>query len=206
MRKLIIPITIVSLLGITVISVNSYNNYQNEKLIDKLIELGYKPKDMIESKLEEKRIQEEYNNKVQERINKIAEYKRSEEYKIREETRNWRLPLGITVDQLQPIQAKLSFYTSLPSENGIYGLKTASGIDMREDTVANNFLQFFTDVYIEGYGLKEVHDTGSPKYFNTYNKFDVYIPRNPGESDSDYHRRVNNMGRQTRQAYIIKNT
>lgn len=75
---------------------------------------------------------------------------------------------------------------------------------MRSNTVANNFLPFFTDVYIEGYGMKEVHDTGSPRYFNASNKFDVYVPRNPGENDSNYFRRVNSYGRKIVQGYIIK--
>ena len=199
--KIIIPITVL-LLG--VLGINEYNKYKDEQLIDRIRKSEYNPRTMVEVKLEEKRLQEEYNNKVQEQIDKIAEYKRSYEYKLREETRSWRLPLGITVDQLHPIKAELSFYSSLPCENGIYGLKTASGIDMKSNTVANNFLSFFTDVYIEGHGMKEVHDTGSPKYFNGYNKFDVYVPRNPGENTSDYYKRVNNMGRYYAQAYIIK--
>ena len=201
MKKIIMPITVL-LLGIS--GINAYNKYKDEQLIDKMIKLGYSPKAMIDAKIEEEQLKEEYDNKIQEQINKIAEYKRSDEYKLREETSEWRLPLGITVDQLHPIEAKISFYSSLPCENGIYGLKTASGVDMQENTVANNFLPFFTNVYIEGYGMKEVHDTGSPKYFNTYDKFDIYVPRNPGENDSDYYKRVNDMGRQVKKAYIIK--
>ena len=201
MKKIIIP-TIIALLG--AYGINTYKQYENNQETYRLAKLGYQPKTIIEARLEEKRKQEEYNNMIQEQINKIVEYKNSYEYQLREETREWRLPLGIDIDQLQPIKAELSFYSSLPCENGIYGLKTASGIDMKSNTVANNFLPFFTDVYIEGHGMKEVHDTGSPKYFNASNKFDVYVPRNMGENDNDYYKRVNNMGRYYVDAYIIK--
>ena len=204
MKKITKPIIITTmLLGTTVLGLNSYNKHQDDLLIDK-IKKEYNPSAMIETKLEEKRKQEEFDNKVQKQMEVIVEYIGSDEYKLREETRRWRLPLGITVDQLQPIKAELSFYSDLACENGAYGLKTASGTDMQDNTVANNFLPFFTNVYIEGYGMKEVHDTGSPKYFNAYNKFDVYVPRIPGENDTEYYNRTNAKGRHYKQAYIIK--
>ena len=202
MRKVIIPAAI--MLGITTFGINEYNNYQNEQLIDRIRKSEYNPRTMIEVKLEEIRKQEEMDKKIQEQIDKIAEYKRSDEYKLREETRHWREELGISIDEIKPIAAELSFYSSLPCENGIYGLKTASGTIMDYDTVANNFLPFGTNVYIEGYGLKTVEDRGSTKYFNTENKFDVYIPRNKGEDDKTYLQRINSYGRKTVNAYVIK--
>ena len=90
--KIIIPITVL-LLG--VLGINEYNKYKDEQLIDRIRKSEYNPKTMIEVKLEEKRIQEEYDNKVQEEVNKIAEYKRSYEYKLREETKG--SPLHVTV-------------------------------------------------------------------------------------------------------------
>ena len=117
MKKIIMPITVL-LLGIS--GINAYNEYKDEQLIDKMIKLGYSPKAMIEAKIKEEKLREEYNNQFQEQINKIAEYKSSDEYKLREATREWRLPLGITIDQLLPRTFKNTAYSSLPEENGGY--------------------------------------------------------------------------------------
>ena len=111
---------------------------------------------------------------------------------------------GLNISSLTKITCNISFYSSLASENGIYGLKTASGVDMNSKTVANNHLPFGTNIYIEGYGHKIVHDKGSEKYFKTIQDFDVYVPRLPNESDSDYYKRVNAMGRKQVVGYIIE--
>lgn len=102
---------------------------------------------------------------------------------------------GLSIASLTKITCNISFYSSLACENGTYGLKTASGINMDSKTVANNHLPFGTNLYIEGYGHKVVHDTGNEKYFKTIHDFDVYVPRLPNEDDTDYYERVNNMGR-----------
>ena len=175
MKRIIIPTAVI--LGLTTFAINEYKDYQNEQLIDRIRKSEYNPQTMLEVKLEEKRKQEEMDRKIQEQIDKIAEYKRSDEYKLREETRHWREELGISIDEIEPIAAELSFYSSLPCENGIYGLKTASGTIMDYDTVANNFLPFGTN---------------------------VYIPRNKGEDDKTYLQRINSYGRKTVNAYVIK--
>ena len=196
--KIIIPITVL-LLG--VLGINEYNKYKDEQLIDRIRKSGYNPKTMIEVKLEEKRIQEEYDNKVQEEVNKIAEYKRSYEYKLREETRSWRLPLGISVDQLQLRTFKNTAYSSLPEENGGYTV-TCNGEPLVGNIVANNTLPQGTRIYMNG-KIYRVADRGSGR-FNNPNRLDVLVQRLPGEDIDSYRQRVSDYGVKHIQGYIIK--
>ena len=202
MKKVIIPVTV--MLGMTVFGIKEYNDYQNKQLINRIRKSEYNPQTMIEVKLQEKRKQEEMDNKIQEQIDKIAEYKRSDEYKLREETRSWRLPRGISIDQLQPIMMEISYYSDLAIENSKYGNITATGKTLQNGMIANNYLDFGTNVYIEGEGMKVVEDRGNSKYFSTVAACDVFVPRVSGENNTEYFNRVNAKGRHYKQAYIIK--
>ena len=204
MKKITKPIIITTmLLGTTVLGLNSYNKHQDDLLIDK-IKKEYNPSAMIETKLEEKRQQEEFNNKLKKQKEEIAKYIGSDEYKLREETRSWRLPRGISIDQLQPIMMEISYYSDLAIENSKYGNITATGKTLQNGMIANNHLDFGTNVYIEGEGMKVVEDRGNSKYFSTVAACDVFVPRIPGENDAEYYNRVNAKGRHYKQAYIIK--
>ena len=89
MKKITKPIIITTmLLGTTVLGLNSYNKHQDDLLIDK-IKKEYNPRVMIETKLKEKRKQEEFDNKVKRQKEELVEYIGSDEYKLREETRSW---------------------------------------------------------------------------------------------------------------------
>ena len=204
MKKIIIPIIATTmLLGTTVLGLNSYNKHQDDLLIDK-IKKEYNPKTMIETKLKEKRKQEEFDSKIQKQKEELVEYIGSDEYKLREETRSWRLPRGISIDQLQPIMMEISYYSDLAIENSKYGNITATGKTLQNGMIANNHLDFGTNVYIEGEGMKVVEDRGSDKYFSTVAACDVFVPRVLGENNTEYFNRVNAKGRHYKQAYIIK--
>ena len=82
MKRIIIPTAVI--LGLTTFAINKYKDYQNEQLIDRIRKSEYNPQTMLEVKLEEKRQKKEMDRKIQEQIDKIAEYKRSDEYKLRE--------------------------------------------------------------------------------------------------------------------------
>ena len=202
MKRIIIPVT--AILCITALGIKEYNNYQNEQLIDRIRKSEYNPQTMIEVKLEEKRKQEEMDNKIQEQKEELVEYIGSDEYKLREETRSWRLPRGISIDQLQPIMMEISYYSDLAIENSKYGNITATGKTLQNGMIANNYLDFGTNVYIEGEGMKVVEDRGNSKYFSTVAACDVFVPRMPGENNTEYFNRVNAKGRHYKQAYIIK--
>lgn len=202
MKRIIIPTAVI--LGLTTFAINEYKDYQNEQLIDRIRKSEYNPQTMLEVKLEEIRQKKEMDRKIQEQIDKIAEYKRSDEYKLREETRSWRLPRGISIDQLQPIMMEISYYSDLAIENSKYGNITATGKTLQNGMIANNYLDFGTNVYIEGEGMKVVEDRGNSKYFSTVAACDVFVPRISGENNAEYFNRVNAKGRHYKQAYIIK--
>lgn len=98
----------------------------------------------------------------------------------------------------------LTFYTSLESENSSAGAVTCQNKPLSPGGVANNVIPQNTNLYLDGYGQVVVNDKGSDKYFGIDNRLDVYIPREPGESDRQYSHRVNNYGIQKVQGYIIK--
>lgn len=202
MKKVIIPVTV--MLGMTVFGIKEYNDYQNKQLINRIRNSEYNPQTMIEVKLQEKRKQEEMDNKIQKQKEELVEYIGSDEYKLREETRSWRLPRGISIDQLQPIMMEISYYSDLAIENSKYGNITATGKTLQNGIIANNHLDFGTNVYIEGEGMKVVEDRGSDKYFSTVAACDVFVPRVSGENNTEYFNRVNAKGRHYKQAYIIK--
>lgn len=202
MKKVIIPVTV--MLGITVFGIKEYNDYQNKQLINRIRNSEYNPQTMIEVKLQEKRKQEEMDNKIQKQKEELVEYIGSDEYKLREETRSWRLPRGISIDQLQPIMMEISYYSDLAIENSKYGNITATGKTLQNGMIANNHLDFGTNVYIESEGMKVVEDRGNSKYFSTVAACDVFVPRISGENNTEYFNRVNAKGRHYKQAYIIK--
>ena len=199
MKRIIIPTAVI--LGLTTFAINEYKDYQNEQLIDRIRKSEYNPQTMIEVKLEEKRQQEEMDRKIQEQIDRIAEYKRSDEYKLREETRHWREELGISIDEIKPVTFKTTAYTSLPEENGGYET-TCNGEPLEGNIVANNTLPQGTKIYLDG-EIYEVGDKGSSRFDNP-NRLDMLIERNPGETDEEYKNRVSEFGVQYIEGYIIK--
>ncbi len=199
MKRIIIPTAVI--LGLTTFAINEYKDYQNEQLIDRIRKSEYNPQTMLEVKLEEKRKQEEMDKKIQEQIDKIAEYKRSDEYKLREETRHWREELGISIDEIKPVTFKTTAYSSLAEENGGYTV-TCNGKPLEGNIVANNTLPQGTKIYLDG-EIYEVGDKGSSRFDNP-NRLDMLIERNPGETDSSYKNRVSEFGVQYIEGYIIK--
>lgn len=123
--------------------------------------------------------------------------------KKQKELEYWSKVTGNKVTKVTKITAKLSFYTDLDCENyqGCNG-KTASGVKLYDGVVANNSLKFGTNIYFKGYGEYEVLDKGGKGLYG-YN-FDMYIPRNYGESDRSYFNRINNMGIHKTTGYILE--
>lgn len=101
-----------------------------------------------------------------------------------------------TVEEVEFI---LSFYTTLPRENGGHTV-TCTGKPLKnlDDAVASNVYPINTEIYLEKYGDVRVLDTGG-RDFDSYNRLDVLIQRDKKdngkwESDDEYLRRVNKMG------------
>ena len=113
----------------------------------------------------------------------------------------WSKITGKKVVGVKEIYARLSFYTSLDCENG-FGAITSTGARLRDGIIANNMYPIGTNIHFKGYGHYQVLDRGGSG-FNNYNSFDVFVPRNYGESDSQYYNRVNNLGIKQVKGYIL---
>ena len=189
-----VSLMILVILGVSIFGVNKYIEEQRDLRNEEMLKI------LQEKRLDPISIKEDYQKKlemdakIEAKMKEIADFKNSEEYKEREYVRELKEKHGIESDNYQIMHMELSYYSDLNCENG-YGNITATGEVLTAGMVANNDLSFGTNVYFEGHGMKVVKDRGSEKYFNAVNKFDVFVPRNAGESDDAYYRRVNNMGR-----------
>lgn len=95
----------------------------------------------------------------------------------------------------------LTFYTSLDDENG-FGPITCNGRKLSPGMVANNVLPQGTRIITRELGELVVADRGGPN-FNVRHRLDVFIPRESGESDAKYKKRVNNIELPKIEGYII---
>lgn len=101
------------------------------------------------------------------------------------------------------IDIVLTFYTSLAEENGGYTGITCTGGKLTPGIVANNVLPLGTEIYTNEFGTLTVADRGGNN-FDTIHRLDVFIARNDGESDWEYKKRVNDMGKVKIKGYIAK--
>lgn len=96
----------------------------------------------------------------------------------------------------------LTYYTSLNSENG-YGSITCTGSKLYDGLVASNYYKLNTKIQLQGWGEVTVGDRGGSNFNNDF-RLDVFVPKNPNESDSHYFKRVNNMGKVKVKGRIVK--
>lgn len=98
----------------------------------------------------------------------------------------------------------LSFYSTLPEENGGYS-KMANGQSIygASNVVASNYYAIGTKIYLEGWGVMTVSDRGGSA-FNNSSRLDVLIQQKSGESTSQYKQRISNLGRRTVSGYVVK--
>gem|GEM_PF-2387239 len=160
-----------------------HNDNDNTKILEK-------PFDLEMEKIKQKEIEKEAQLKKQ---NELEKELHSQKEKDKEKKKEYEYREFI-----------LTFYTSLQSENSSAGAVTCQNKPLTSGGVANNVIPQNTKIYLKGYGQVTVNDRGSDKYFGVDNRLDVYIPREPGESDRQYSKRVNNYGIQKVQGYIIK--
>lgn len=191
--------------SLTIINNSRYLTLGEKQDMLHLIETQSFPRDLIQKKQLELQRKEEFNQLIERKQQEIIQFLNSSEYARREKKNELKQLTGLNITGYKEVNFNLSFYTDLPSEN-IPGQKTTDciGRPLEHYGVANNQLGLGTDLYIEGFGYKEVRDKGSGKYFDNTTSLDVYIPRNPGESDHIYKRRVNNLGRITKKGYILQ--
>lgn len=89
---------------------------------------------------------------------------------------------------------ELTFYTGLKRENSELGAIGSRNNKLFDGCVSNNVLNYGTKIKLQGWGYVEVLDCGSDE-FDSPHRLDIFVPRIDGESDRQYYRRVQSMGR-----------
>ena len=158
----------------------TFNKINNDNIPKIYEENYYKLKEEFKTK-------QNIINRVNERFDKIEEKKRKEE----EERNSYNIELIF------------SFYTSLSSENGGNEGITCTGSKLKYGDLASNVWGLGTQFKTQDGQIFTVADKGG-SHFNSYNRVDCYIPRQIGESDYQYYKRVNNMGHKTITVKLIK--
>jgi 3D (Asp-Asp-Asp) domain-containing protein len=103
--------------------------------------------------------------------------------------------------EIQDIDLTLSFY------DNTYTNLTASGCKIYYGVVASNNLPLGTEIYIAGWGMFKVLDTGSNALCRQSDgsiKIDVYVERLKGESIRQYRQRLMNMGLVKTKGYLVR--
>ena len=127
-------------------------------------------------------------DRVNERFDRIEEQRRQER---------------IEKENSYNIELIFSFYTSLSSENGGNEGITCTGSKLKYGDLASNVWGLGTQFKTQDGQIFTVVDKGG-SHFNSYNRVDCYIPRQIGESDYQYYKRVNNIGHKTITVKLIK--
>lgn len=168
----------------TVNDIKVINNINNEN-INICINQGYNNLDL---KIEQyKQIQDKVNSRIDNIIRK-----QEEQARIEEEKKN-----------SYDIELIFSFYTDLAEENGGHMGITCTGDKLQYGYLASNVWKLGTKFETEQGEIFTIADKGG-SHFNSYNRVDAYIPRNQGETTSQYKKRVLNMGHKTVKVRIIK--
>ena len=141
--------------------------------------------------------------KEQQRVSAKAEVNINNKYKPIEHKLNktYILKTDKVITSPKKQEFILTYYTDLNSENG-YGAVNCLGERLEHTMIASNYFPLGTKIVIDGITY-EVRDRGSSR-FNNSKRLDVFIPRNQGESNREYYKRVNNMGVRKVKGYVIE--
>ena len=157
---------------------------------DKVKKIELKQKDIIEKyelKIKNKDVTIDEVNKNLDKVKQELEEVKEENDELKKE-----------LYSLVPLE--LTYYTSLPEENGGY-TTTAIQTELRHGVIASNYYPIGTKILIEG-TVYTVEDRGSSS-FNSPNRLDVFVERKSGESNSEYAKRVYSMGKKKVKGKII---
>lgn len=104
---------------------------------------------------------------------------------------------------VKQVTFELTFYTSLPEENGGYSsMANGKSVETATNAIASNYYKLGTQINLTGYGNYVVQDRGGSS-FNSSTRLDVLVLRKSGESNSQYKTRVRNMGRVKVVGYVF---
>lgn len=181
-KKALIGSTIIILIGGYIYSSNKYIKELENK------------NDILEIKIEKIKKEIDSKTKIINQKNKIIKELEEENKKLEEENKKLKNEIGKAQEFI------LTFYTTLPQENGGY-TTTCLGEELRNGMVASNVYPLGTKIKING-KIFTVSDRGG-KNFNNYNRLDVLVERESGESNQEYLKRVNNLGKIKVTGYIL---
>ena len=165
----------------------AYSLNQIKQMEKSLIQLENKEKQLEEQINQLSKELKKKNEELLKAIKTLEEQKRKEK---EEQERNTRKKEFV-----------LTFYTTLPEENGGY-TTTCRGEKLKEGIVASNYYPLDTEIKINDF-VFTVSDRGG-KSFNKDNRLDVLVERKSGESDCNYKTRVNNLGKIKVTGYIME--
>ncbi len=170
----------------TTLAVTTVSNINKSNTIKELIETKTKlEQSNAKANKENIEIKKSLQNEIDQLNDKIKKQQNDYE-KLEKENANLKKELS----SLRKFE--LTYYTSLPRENGGY-TTTAIQTKLRSGVIASNYYSIGTKISIGG-KVYIVEDRGGSE-FNSPNRLDVLIERNAGESDSEYYKRVSSMGR-----------
>ena len=162
------------------ISMGVMNEVNKIEILSQETESQYTSKFKLPKKIKPKKV-----------VKKVKKSKKEKELEY------WSEVTGRKVSKATKINARLSFYSSDPSENGGYSGIDCRGNKLEYGTIANNYYPLGTKIYIKDFGLMSVNDRGG-KHFNSWNNFDVFI-----NGSRSY---VNSLGLQNKNAWILEFT
>ena len=177
---------VVIFLPITII-----NHYKTESEIKQSLPQKIEQSKEIQADDEKKLIQHELQQEE-----KIKEYKK-QITKIKSHNEEIK-------EQGKEILFTISFYTSLPEENGGYANLNCLGQHLQYGMVANNYWKLGREIYLPEFDNLQtfkVADHGG-KDFYCCNRIDIFVPQRNGESKEEYKHRVWNMGIKQVRGYI----
>ena len=183
LKKTIVGVTVAALIGGYV--------YTSEQKLNDLEEKN----DKLEIKIQQLNKNLDGKAKDFKKAKKELETKQKQIEELEKEKEKLKKNLGRVQDFV------LTFYTSLPEENGGYTV-TCQGKKLKNGMVASNIYPLGTKIRING-KIFTVSDRGG-KNFNHSNRLDVLVERNSGESNSEYLKRVNNLGKVKVTGYILE--
>jgi len=166
----------------------------NKNLAQEVLNLEKEVQEAIKRYDEQKALEAKKAQEAQ----KALEAKKAQEAKLAK-SRSVQTPVSNTESAGKiSVNIVATFYSALGEENGGYAGINALGGKLKQGSLAvPKDIPLGSKFYIEGYGNFVADDRGGAikRIDSNTIKVDIFVPRNGGESDDAYRRRVDNMGR-----------
>lgn len=136
------------------------------------------------------------------KIAKETAQKMTEVLKHRNQLNEFKKATGLDVVGFKKKDIIISHYGDTYEQNGGYPNITCTGAKLSDGMVASNVYPLGTKFYWNG-KVYTVADKGG-SHFDRYDRLDVFVPRNKGENDRDYIKRIYKYGKKTVSTHILE--